>query len=199
MRSVVPMRIAKTGYIVLSAALCLFGALLIIKPDLSLTVFSVLVGAAMIAFGVIRIIGYLSRDLYRLAFQYDLAFGLLLVVLGVLVLLQPEMITRTLFIAIGISFLTDGLLKIQISLDARSFGIRQWWLILVIAVLSAAAGLIMIFRPTDSARFLTMFFGVSLILDGILNLATVLSTVKIIRHQFPDHIDDGSFDDSFFD
>ena len=197
MRSVVPMRIAKTGYIVLSAALCLFGALLLAMPDLSLTVFSEMVGVAMIAFGVIRIIGYLSKDLYRLAFQYDLAFGGLLVVLGIMVLLRPEVMTRTLFIAIGLSFLTDGLLKIQISLDARSFGIPQWWLILVIAVLSSAAGLTMIFAPAESARFLTMFLGISLILDGALNLITVLLTVKIIRNQFPDKIDDDFFDSSF--
>ena len=194
MRSVVPMRIAKTGYIVLSAALCLFGALLLAMPDLSLTVFSEMVGVAMIAFGVIRIIGYLSRDLYRLAFQYDLAFGGLLVVLGIMVLLRPEVMTRTLFIAIGLSFLTDGLLKIQISLDARSFGIPQWWLILSIAVLSSAAGLTMIFAPAESARFLTMFLGISLFLDGALNLITVLFTVKIIRNQFPDKIDDDFFD-----
>ncbi len=194
MRSVVPMRIAKTGYIVLSAALCLFGALLLAMPSLSLTVFSEMVGVAMIAFGVIRIIGYLSRDLYRLAFQYDLAFGGLLVVLGIMVLLRPEVMTRTLFIAIGLSFLTDGLLKIQISLDARSFGIPQWWLILSIAVLSSAAGLTMIFAPAESARFLTMFLGISLFLDGALNLITVLFTVKIIRNQFPDKIDDDFFD-----
>ena len=197
MRSVVPMRIAKTGYIVLSAALCLFGALLLAMPDLSLTVFSEMVGVAMIAFGVIRIIGYLSKDLYRLAFQYDLAFGGLLVVLGIMVLLRPEVMTRTLFIAIGLSFLTDGLLKIQISLDARSFGIPQWWLILGIAVLSSAAGLTMIFAPAESARFLTMFLGISLILDGALNLITVLLTVKIIRNQFPDKIDDDFLDSSF--
>lgn len=197
MRSVVPMRIAKIGYIVMSVSLCLFGALLLFKPDLSLTLFSVMIGVAMMIFGVFKIIGYLSRDLYRLAFQYDLAFGVLLVVLGILMVIQPQFITRTLFIAVGIYFMTDGLLKVQISLDAKSFGIRQWWLILAIAVLSVAAGLIMVFRPADSARLFTVFFGISLIMDGILNLATVLTTVKIIRDQYPDYIDEKFFDDTF--
>lgn len=197
MRSVVPMRIAKIGYIVMSVSLCFFGALLLFKPDLSLTLFSVMIGVAMIIFGIFKIIGYLSRDLYRLAFQYDLAFGVLLVVLGILMVIQPQFITRTLFIAVGIYFMTDGLLKVQISLDAKSFGIRQWWLILAIAVLSVAAGLIMVFRPVDSARLFTVFFGISLIMDGILNLATVLTTVKIIRDQYPDYIDEKFFDDTF--
>ncbi len=189
MRSVVPMRVAKLGYIVLSSLMCAFGLTLMIWPDISLKVFALCAGITLIAFGVIKVVGYLSRDLYRLAFQYDLAFGVLSIALGLLVMLGPGDVIDTICIAVGLAFLMDGLLKIQISIDARAFGIRRWWLILLVALLAVVIGVLLVFRTAQSERLLMVFLGLSLLADGIMNLITVLLTVKIIHHQYPDVID----------
>ena len=45
------------------------------------------------------------------------------------------------------------------------------------------------FRPGEGSHILMIVFGVSLLADGILNLSTVLTAVKIIRHQRPDTIE----------
>ena len=52
----------------------------------------------------------------------------------------------------GIAILADGLFKIQIAMDARRFGIGTWWLILCLAVLTGFVGLLVVFRPAESAR-----------------------------------------------
>ena len=88
MRSVKALRTAKIGYIIISAILCALGILLIAKPDMSLSLIGVIVGIVLIVFGVIKLIGYFSKDLYRLAFQFDLAFGILLIALSVVILIQ---------------------------------------------------------------------------------------------------------------
>ncbi|MCI6487084.1 MAG: DUF308 domain-containing protein [Clostridiales bacterium] len=186
MRSVAPMRVAKIGYIAVSAALCFFGVLLIVKPEISLAAFGLFTGIVLIIFGIIKIVGYLSRDLYRLAFQYDLACGILVIALGIMVILEPNDVIDTICIAVGITFLIDGLLKIQISIDAKTFGIRQWWLILSVALLTVVIGVLLVFRTSGSVRALMVLLGISLLADGIMNLTTVLSTVKIIHHQYPD-------------
>ena len=186
MRSVAPMRVAKIGYIAVSAALCFFGVLLIVKPEISLAGFGLFTGIVLIIFGIIKIVGYLSRDLYRLAFQYDLACGILVIALGIMVILEPNDVIDTICIAVGITFLMDGLLKIQISIDAKTFGIRQWWLILSVALLTVVIGVLLVFRTSGSVRALMVLLGISLLADGIMNLTTVLSTVKIIHHQYPD-------------
>ncbi len=95
MRSVAPMRVAKIGYIAVSAALCFFGVLLIVKPEISLAAFGLFTGIVLIIFGIIKIVGYLSRDLYRLAFQYDLACGILVIALGIMVILEPNDVIET--------------------------------------------------------------------------------------------------------
>lgn len=183
------MRIAKYGYIAMSSVFCAAGILLIALPELSIAVIGRLLGIAMVLFGAVKLVGYFSGDLFRLAFQYDLEFGILLIALGSSVLLKPAGLMNFIFIALGIAILSDGLFKVQISIDARRFGIRSWWMILILALLAGAAGLALVFRPWESAKLLTILLGVNLLCEGILNLCVAVSTVKIVRHQRPDVIE----------
>ncbi len=189
MRSVTPMLIAKTGYIVMSVLLCIAGILFIALPELSAAVIGVSLGIAMLVFGVVKIIGYCSKDLYRLAFQYDLEFGILLLVIGVVVLFHPAHLMALICILIGIAVLLDGLFKIRIAMDSRRFGIQSWWVILALAIITGVVGIVLVFDSVNSARILTILLGISLLAEGILNLYTVISTVLIIKHQQPDIID----------
>lgn len=188
------MWVAKTGYIVMSLVFCAAGIVCIIKPGLSAGLVGRVLGVAMILFGAVKLVGYCSRDLYRLAFQYDLGFGLLLIALGVLVLVRPAQVLDFLFAALGVAVLTDALYKVQIALDARRFGISTWWLTLALAVAAGAVGLALVFRPWDSARLLTILLGAALLAEGVLNLCVAVSTVKIVNHQRPDVIEVTSYE-----
>ena len=63
-------------------------------------------------------------------------------------------------------------------------GKRKWWLILVAAVVTCVFGCVLIFRPSASLAVMTELLGISLILDGVLNISTVLTAVKIINNQY---------------
>ena len=180
---------AKTGYIIISILLCVLGIVLIAVPDFSVTLLCVLGGGIMMLFGLVKIIGYCSKDLYRLAFQFDLAFGILFVVLGFILIIRTDAMVNLICIVMGICVLADALLKIQISIDSRAFGIKKWWLILAMAILTGVAGFLLIFRPLESIQTIMILFGIALITEGVLNLITILIAVKIIRHQMPEVID----------
>lgn len=194
MRSVVPMRAAKTGYLILSAALCALGIVLIVLPDLSAKVIGLLCGILLLLFGCIRLVGYFSKDLYRLAFQYDLVFGILSIVLGIAILIRPESLMTFVCIALGLSILTDGLFKIQIAWQAKNFGIRSWWLILSCAILASLCGVVLMFRPGAGSNVLMILMGITFLSEGILNFCTMLTAVKIVRYQMPDVIDVDDFE-----
>ena len=122
-RSVAPMRAAKIGYIVISACLCVFGCLLMSMPTFSAALLGVICGVLLIVFGAVRLVGYFSRDLFRLAFQYDLTLGIVLIVMGVILLLHPAGLMTFLCVALGLYIFADGLFKLQIALESRRFGI----------------------------------------------------------------------------
>ena len=191
--SVVPMHIAKNGYIALSVFLIAFGVIFAAWTELPETVIRFAGGSALILFGAVKLVGYFSKDLYRLAFQYDLQFGILLVVLGAVVIIKSTNIMSFMCIALGIVILLDGLFRIRVALDAKHFGIGLWWGIFVLAVIAAAAGLLLVFRPLEISEAIRVYFSIALIASGVLNLFVVLTTVKIIRNQKSDDADEEEF------
>ena len=185
-RSVAPIRVAKVGYILVSAAFILFGLACVLFPEALSVFLGRVLGVALILFGAFRLVGYFSRDLYRLAFQFDLEFGLLSLFLGLAVLLRPAAALILIGALFGACVLVDGLFKIRISLDARAFGIRSWWILTVFAALAVLAGLAALVHPFDGAAAVTVLAGIGLVCDGLMNLGVALDTVKIVKNQHPD-------------
>ena len=196
MRSVTPMKTAKTGYIIISILLCILGITLIVFPQFSASMLGTLCGIIFIAFGLVKLVGYFSKDLFRLAFQFDFEFGILLIVLGIILLVHPGGLVNFICIAFGISVLGDGLFKIRIAGEAKRFGIEKWWVSFTAAIISSVLGLILIFRPGEGSALLMIFLGLTLLAEGILSLSTVVTMVKIINHQQPDIIDVQVYEES---
>ncbi len=176
---------AKSGYIVSSIVFCVAGIFLMVHPELSAKAVCYLVGGLLTVCGIMKLIGYWSRDLYRLAFQFDLAFGLLSLVLGLVMILHPASVIRLVYFTTGIMALTDGLLKLQTALDSRRFGIPKWWLIIVTALLTNLFGLLLILRPFAGGMWLLRLMGLTILLEGILNLCVGICTVKTIKKEMP--------------
>lgn len=178
-------RAAKYGYILLSVLICGLGITLIAVPDFSLSLLCWLGGILLILFGIVKIVGYLSKDLYRLAFQYDLAFGILLMLLGTVLILRSDAMIHMICILLGLFILVDSLLKIQIAIDAKTFGLSLWWLILTAALVTAILGCLLLVRPLETAATAMLLLGLALLGEGLLNLTTVLTAVKILQKKTP--------------
>ena len=188
-RSTGPLWAVKTGYIVVSVLFCVLGAVLLVMSERCVPWIGRALGIGMVVCGAIKLGGYFSKDLFRLAFQYDLAFGSLLIAVGIIALCHPGEAMSFLCVMFGIPVLADGLFKIQAASDSKRFGLRPWWLILTLAIMACLAGLLLVFRPMDGARALLVLLGIAMLAEGILNLCVACSMIKIIRHQQPDVLD----------
>lgn len=188
MRSQTPMKTAKIGYIAVSALLCALGILLTCRPSLSANLIGTVCGILMLIFGVVKFVGYFSKDLYRLAFQYDLVSGILLMVFGIIILLRPSSLMNFVTIVLGLYILADGVFKIQIAVDSKKFGLSRWWAILVPALICVVFGAMLIFFPAGT-RAVTVIMGIDLLAEGLLNICTVICAVKIVKNQKPDYFE----------
>ncbi len=168
---------AKFGYLIISALLFILGIVIVAYPGFSISVLCWVGGLLLLLFGVVKILGYLSNDLYRLAFQYDLAFGILLISLGAILIFRSDAMVHIVCSLLGLYILADALLKIQISLDAKRFGISQWWIVFTLAIVTSVVGFLLIFQPSKSARMIMCILGLSLCAEGLLNIITILTTV----------------------
>ncbi len=183
------LKVAKTGYLVISALLILAGVGLAFFSDTFYPILGVLLGVLFLVFGIVKLAGFFSKDPYQLVFESDLVFGILYLIFGLLLLLRTERMMALFGLFFGLMLLADGLTRVRIALDARPFGIRAWWLILISAIATAILGLVLLFHPGEGTRVLTQLLGVTLIVDGIMNISTILTAVKLIRSARPK--DDG--------
>lgn len=176
-------QIAKISYIAISALMTVLGLFLIIFPEMGLNLMCYLLGTAVLIFGTVKILGYFSKDLFRLAFQFDLALGVFISIVGLIILIHPYKVAETVPYIIGVCWIVDGALKIQTAFDSKRFGMKNWWLILALALLTCVCGTLLLIDPFNGAKALTVMLGASLICDGIQNICTVIYTVKSYKRK----------------
>lgn len=176
------LKAVKYTYSVFSCALIVFGLAILIRAGLSERLFMLAGGWLMIGFGLVRILGYFSKDSLQLAFQFDLILGISSAVLGAYMIWDPQA-SGHIVMVLGVFFLMDALSKVQTAIDARRIGVACWLLILGMALAAALIGALVVLMEFRDFRILCRLLGASLALDGVLNLFVTQSTVNTIRRK----------------
>ncbi|MGI6260565.1 MAG: HdeD family acid-resistance protein [Acutalibacteraceae bacterium] len=151
----------------------LLGLVLAIWPDATKMAVSYLIGAALVVFGVIQVVRYFVYEVRLDLFRYDFVSGLILLGAGVFLLMRPEIIVGFLPVLLGIAIVIDGAVKIQQSMDLLRAGYRRWWLVLLLAALALAAGVVLLINPFEAASTLVLMIGIVLIYNGVTDLWTI--------------------------
>lgn len=187
------LNIARSGYILISLVFYVTGLVNMVWHGATPLACCMVSGSTLIVYGIIKIIGYLSDDLYCLAFQYDLGCGLFLIVAGILVLGCNLRIWQYLPTGLGFLILLDGLLKVQMSRDARAFGLASWKGILILSVIAGAFGVLIVVRPFQNTNMVHIITGCGLLAEGILNHLVVRNMISAKKrhgnacHDLPDN------------
>lgn len=163
------LRIARMGYIAISFVFYLAAVLCLLSRRLPSSAICIFCGVTLLAYGAVKIIGYFSEDLFCLAFRYDLAFGILTLVLGVIILLKYTQLAVWLAPGIGWFALLDSVLKVQMSEEAKKFGLEQWKIILTIAAVTGILSVILIFRGTMQTGSTYILTALILLAEGVMN------------------------------
>ncbi len=170
---------AKISNLIIYSFMVAVGLAMLIFREIPTNVETIILSVLCILVGGAKILGYFSNDLYRLAFQFDLAIGLFLAIIGVLTLIvgsKDPLGTVRLF---GIYIFIDGLLKLQTAFDAKKFGIARWLVILLTAILMVGVGIVGLLASYLEQISQLIVLDVALILDGLVNIWITAYTVRI--------------------
>lgn len=168
----------KMSYLVYSLILIAGGLCFLICPKISAAAICTVWGVFLMILGVLKIAGYFTKDLYGLAFQFDLAGGILDIILSAVLIFASSMVMKITAIVIGVSIIINSVMKIQTAFEAKRFGMRYWWGLLILAVLCGGIGVFVLCFPFQTAEFFVRFVGISIIVTSVLNIYTVLTTFK---------------------
>jgi uncharacterized membrane protein HdeD (DUF308 family) len=171
----------KIGSMILSLAMAGLGAVIMFRPEFSAVTLCYLLGAVILITGIVKIIRYFTHDLFDLAFQFDLALGILGIAFGVVLLIHPAILMRVLPVALGIFILAESAFTFQTAHEARRFGLEQWWLILLAGIFSGVFAVLLIAAPFEAASVLMVIFGASLLAFGVQGLIVDLTAIRCPR------------------
>lgn len=168
-------------YLLLSVFLMSIGVCLIAWPAMSISMLCYIVGGGLIVFGLMKLVGYFVRELETMVEQYDFAIGVLSVLGGCVLIVQPDQLLVLLPQVLGIYVLVDCIFKMQVALDAKRLYNGLWYVMPLVILACFAWGLCLIFQPFDMGNNLPVLLGGGLIADSLQNLAAVAFIAVTVR------------------
>lgn len=157
--------------------ICLFealiGILLLFDPIGFSSAIVIAFGVALIAAGLIAVIGYFRTDAVEAALGRTFAKGLAMLLAGAFCVLQPTWFIVTfplLTILYGVVILLAGLGKAQWAIDALRLKTGRWYLPAIGAAVSIGCAFVILANPFATTLVLWMFTGISLIVEAVLDI-----------------------------
>ncbi len=170
----------KREVLLLAAAMIVSGLLFIIFPESSVSIICYIIGVALVLWGVMRLVGYFNETA-EIFGSFGLMQGLALMIGGIVIIARPQIISGMITTVFGIALIVDALLKLQYAFDLFKIKAKHWYIVLALAAVMAILGLLVIFNPFKAASVLAVFAGISLVCDGISDIASVLYISSVIK------------------
>ncbi len=160
--------------IALSICLTLVGLIFLVYPDVSVTVIGVIFGLLITVLGGVLIYTYLKRREIPL-FRFNLIYGILGVILGILTIISPFTFTQVITIFIGIWILYMAIIKIDFAIRLKLLEERSWLFLLMSALLEIFMSILIFINPFSNL-IITEIAGAYFVLCGILNCTDAVLT-----------------------
>ena len=142
------------------------GTLMLVWTEATLAVIALLFGLYFVISGILRIVrGLVSTGAELGGRVFNIVFGLIMLIVGIVAIRNPEGSLAVLGLAIGISWIVEGIAALtEYTADAsRWFGV-------LFGVIGIVAGVIVLFVPLQSLGVLVTVGGVALIVSGLVQL-----------------------------
>ena len=146
----------------------LLGILIYIKSEMTNSIVGTMIGTFFLLAGMIKIFTFIDKNKITL-FKYNLFFGIISIILGIMIMLNPMSIINILSIGLGIWILIEGINKIVYFLFLKKVKERSSILILVSSLLFIFLGIVLIIYPFRS-MIITKAVGAFIVLYNVLNL-----------------------------
>lgn len=163
-----------TGVILILIALWTFG-----NPAKSYVGLSLLFSISFFVSGVLEIIFSIS---HKRQLDNSLVLGIITLIIGILLLLNPEISMIGLALYIGFLILFRSFGAIGIVLDLKSYGESNWGALLVLGILGVLFSFILIWNPILGGLSIVIWTGITLFTGGFFSLLIGFKMRKVYKN-----------------
>lgn len=170
----------------MAVATIVLGLLLACWPDRSVRILCILLGTAIFITGIVYVLGWLARRQEGLPVFFLLP-GVILCALGFWLMTSPASVLILVQYIFGAILIFHGIVDLQgaVALMRRRWG--QWWLDLLVGVLTLIWGLLILFCPLSTFSALVVLIGIGLVFDGVSDLFLIWRLTRAFRAWEENH------------
>lgn len=165
--------------LITSIVLIALGFLLVFQSDAVIYSISYVIGGILIAIGVLAVIKFIQNTNNAQKSELDIVYGIVSVILGIVVIKNPEAIASIIPIILGISIIISSATKLQYSIELRANGNSLWKTAMIISIISTLCGIVLLFNPFKAISSFTKIVGIFIIIYAVLDM---ISTFTIKRN-----------------
>lgn len=159
-----------TTTILTSLFLMIIGIMMIIYPDEIISIISIVIGIGIIIAGILAFLKYFRESKEQDFFRFDLIYGVISVLAGTLLIVNPKAVASILPLVLGIWMVINSVIKVQYALTLKQYGNTSWAKAMILALITLAGGILLVFNPFEGAAILTQIIGAILVTYAIIDI-----------------------------
>ena len=168
------------GQIVTSLVYIALGVCLVFMPVNTINVICKFVfGILLILVGMYHILIYVAEKLNSTIF--DLFSGGILMVLGIFLFMNPQIVVKLLPILLGTFILVDSIWTLKGSFKLKKRGVDTWRLLLFGSLIFIALGISLVVNPFTMVKYTVIFAGWIFLCNGIIDLIYLVLLKKGLK------------------
>ncbi len=168
----------KSGWtdVLVSIVFAIIGIFMIVKTDSAVKIISYVLGAIFIAMGVVRVIDYFASKGKYDFYNYDLVYGIIAIVIGLVTIFCSGLIESMFRIIIACWIIYSGLIRLSLSFKLHTAQISMWNISLILSIIMILGGIYILFQ----SGALVVTIGVIMLVYSIIDLIESLIFVKYV-------------------
>ena len=173
----------KALYMFMAIIELVFGAFLIIYPDISAQILTIILGAILAGVGVFNIISYFMNK--NSSFRQGILSGVISTALGIAFIAQAEDITNVTSIILGVFVIFEALTSCKRAIIMFRLEFSKWFIPLIVALLAAVLGILLLIFPSFFGEAIMIIVGIALVVEAILGIWSIIFIMRL-RSKFED-------------
>ena len=165
--------------IITSLGFVVLGLVIAGNPNTTFQIISNVLGAILIAYGVIKILEYLKMKNINSLYSTELSFGIIAVLLGIVVIICSDMIETMIRVLIGFWIVCSGCMRFVLALKLQKFDSdsRIWIPVLIIAIIILICGMYIITSP----GVIMIIVGIIMVVYAVMDIIEKVIFMKNIK------------------
>jgi len=159
----------KKGMLLSGVCSVALGLVLILFPGIVENSLRFILGGGLFLFGLLEVVFVFAKPNGLLSVGRMIP-GILSLAVGLVFLFRFDTFVSLFWILVGLAILVDGVYKLQYAFELKTALVKNWWVNLLLALLTLIFASVLMIQPFDVQRSMTYLCGALLLANGAFDL-----------------------------